>query len=214
MNKACRKSRSAAGGFTLIELLVVIAVLAILATLVIGVGKYIYEDAARRQTQTYQDIIMGAIDVYQDETGAYPPEEGTGGTRPWAWSSEQGGRWLGYDSVWPHTCRSWGLMEALTSVPAAKAKLDSLPDDAFARWPIPKGQETGGGWKQLDNDDVYRTIFVDAYGQVIDYQRDGGLGGRPVVISAGPDTLFGYDHYENKQNVAENRQDNIRSDER
>ena len=34
-------------------------------------------------------------------------------------------------------------------------------------------------------------VFVDAWGTMMDYQSRGGLGGAPVIISAGPDRVFG-----------------------
>ncbi len=69
------------------------------------------------------------------------------------------------------------LYKALKDNPAARKILGPLPDDAI------RGDR-----------------FVDGFGMRMDYSSDGGVGGAPVLISAGADSDFG------------TAQDNIRSD--
>ncbi len=77
--------------------------------------------------------------------------------------------------------RSAVLFAALSGNPAARAKLASLPSDAI---------------KKIDGNDC----FVDGFDQPLDYSPDGGVGGTPVLISAGADDDF------------TTEKDNIRSD--
>jgi len=53
------------------------------------------------------------------------------------------------------------------------------------------------------------TYARDAWGNTMIYFRDGGLGCKPVIISAGPDGEFGF-----ARGGKEKRRDNIRSDTR
>ena len=72
----------------------------------------------------------------------------------------------------------WGQLKA---VPAAKERLEKLDPDAL---------------------NTQEMKFLDGYGNAMKYERTGGLGKRPVLISAGPDGDFDKDA------------DNIRSDAR
>lgn len=55
---------------------------------------------------------------------------------------------------------------------------------------------------------------TDAYGNSMLYLKEGGLGGRPVIVSAGPDGKFGYEvAYKLKpEDQKKYQKDNIRSD--
>jgi prepilin-type N-terminal cleavage/methylation domain-containing protein len=54
-------------GFTLIELLVVMFIMAVIVALIVGVGPYVTDSAAKKETQATQAIIMRAIEAYQEE---------------------------------------------------------------------------------------------------------------------------------------------------
>jgi prepilin-type N-terminal cleavage/methylation domain-containing protein len=54
------------------------------------------------------------------------------------------------------------------------------------------------------------TSTNDAYGKSMVYFSDKGVGGKPVVISAGPDGVFGYE--KNLADPQRYKEDNIRSD--
>ncbi len=77
--------------------------------------------------------------------------------------------------------RNKALFTALKDNPAAEAKLRNLPGDAI---------------ENINSNDC----FVDGFERVLDYSSDGGVGGMPVLISAGPDSDF------------DTEKDNIRSD--
>jgi hypothetical protein len=65
----------------------------------------------------------------------------------------------------------------------------------------------------LGNDDG-TPLTTDAYGKPMLYLKDGGVGGKPVIVSAGPDGWFGYEkEYKNNPTLQKQYQkDNIRSD--
>lgn len=66
--------------FTLIELLVVLAIMAIVVALSVGVGKYLMEESARKETQSTLDIVNTAIYAYFKDQQAWPVEDGNKGT--------------------------------------------------------------------------------------------------------------------------------------
>ncbi len=57
-------------------------------------------------------------------------------------------------------------------------------------------------------------LTTDAYGNAMIYLKDGGMGGVPAIISAGPDGKFGYEAaYKTDPDLRNKyRKDNIRSD--
>ena len=145
------------------ELLVVLFIISILVSLVVGVAKYVYDEAGRKQTQTTQTIVMSAIEAFHDITGDYPDGNIVDLVRS-----------LKGDGVAPP-------LDAEVKKEAGE-KLLELPKDA------------------LDLSTTGATIR-DGFGYDMQYERDGGLGGRPVLISPGPDGSF------------TEEEDDIRSDE-
>jgi len=147
--------------FTLIELLVVILILGILVALVVGVSDYVMGEAARKQTQESQRILVNALQAYYDNSRprAYPPD-----------MSESETEWSMQDS-------SGQLVQYLTvgadpnnptpNHPACRAATEKLKDLAQEAYDPP--------------------YFRDAYDNEMGYDTDGGIGGGPVIISAGPD---------------------------
>ena len=160
--------------FTLIELLIVIGILALLVSLVVGVSAYVRGAGKRSETETIQAIIMTAIEAYRDNAMPrnYPPDTHA----PYSTSGETLYRFL----LGTHTAAPADL-SGNPAVRAASEKLVELPSGA-AR----------AGW----------STFFDGYDNPMRYEVAGGVGGRPVLISAGQD---------GKWNTAE---DNIRSDGR
>ena len=67
--------------------------------------------------------------------------------------------------------------------------------------------EVPGSLGDLPKDALQGQFFYDGFGKVMDYRRFGGLGGGPVIISAGPDKDM-KDDPNDKAN-----DDNIRSDQ-
>jgi prepilin-type N-terminal cleavage/methylation domain-containing protein len=162
---------------TLIELMVVIFILAVLAALVVGGGMWIRRASQEKQTITSQKIVMTTIRAYYDVYEEYPNDSTN---PPWD-PAESGKLLLGH------------LKGEEADADADKAKvrkatmeiLRGLPEDALP----------GAG-----------AAIKDGFERPMAYQRDGGLGGGPVVISAGPDGEFGDDA------SPEYKSDNIRSD--
>jgi prepilin-type N-terminal cleavage/methylation domain-containing protein len=66
------KRRSRQSGFTLIELLVVAAIIMILAASLLGVGRRILTAAQERLARSTLDILVSAVEQYQQEQSRYP----------------------------------------------------------------------------------------------------------------------------------------------
>ena len=84
--------------------------------------------------------------------------------------------------------RNANLLDQLKSDKGSLAKLNALPSDAV---------DTANSW------------ILDGFGRPFDYSPDGGLGGRPVLISPGPDGKLSTD----AGGKPEYDKDNIRSDQ-
>ena len=167
MRSGARRGRRA---FTLVELLVAMFIIAILITLVVQVARYVYEEAARKETQSAQNLVFLAVDAYHDLTGEYPPDAN--------------------DSAPGPADANQILLYYLSG------QEDTANDEMRAR--IKKA--TGDILLKLPPDVMDGQVIRDGYGNVMLYLREGGLGLRPVLISAGPDGQFG-------------NEDDIRSDE-
>ena len=59
-------------GFTLLELLVVMVIIAILASLTLGVFRYAQESAARNRSVMAHAAIKAALEKYKEQFGEYP----------------------------------------------------------------------------------------------------------------------------------------------
>jgi len=159
--------------FTLVELMVVVFIIGILVALVVGVGKYVYDEAARKETRTTLTVVSAAIEQYKELTGDYPLEAEILPDCP-ANSSRILLHWLtGNDTV---PALPAGIPEKVKKA-CFEGHILTLSKDAFS-----------GG----------QTIN-DAFGRELLYYRAGGFGGKPVVVSRGPDGV-------------ENNEDDIRSD--
>jgi prepilin-type N-terminal cleavage/methylation domain-containing protein len=136
------RSRDGRDGFTLVELLVVMFIMAVIVALIVGVGRYVTDSAAKKETQATQAIVMRAIQAYQETNpdGEYPQVNDPNETKD--------------------------LVEKLHNNEKASAILDEVTT-------LEKGK------------------IVDGFGEEMKYDADGGFGGTPVLISAGPDRHFG-----------------------
>ena len=150
-------------GFTLIELLVAIFIIGILVTLVIGVSNYVFEEASRKETQATQTIVMQAIEAYRDVMGNYPPDNNT--TDP---------NYTSY-SYTDATC----LMPHLTALNCYTGTKQTKIRKATGPIMLKLSAEA---MKTTDPDKLF-----DGFGKAMRYEQDGGLGGRPVLISDGDD---------------------------
>ena len=90
--------------------------------------------------------------------------------------------------------RSKNLYKQLNDLRESQAKMAGLPSEAIIN---------DGG----------KSFFADPNGVAFDYSDTGGLGGAPVIVSAGPDKLFPDPTNSNSaKRYPEAEDDNIRSD--
>jgi len=151
----------ACGGFTLIELMVAIFIISILIALVIGVGKYVYDESARRETESMQAIAMNAVEAFYGIVGEYPP-----------------------DSIsTPPAEGLAALLYCLRGGDEGGIEDLKLPESTCIRIKEVCGQIL----LEIPSDYFDGTTIKDAWGKQMDYKADGGLGGKPVLISPGPD---------------------------
>ena len=159
-----RGSRKGRFGFTLVEMLVVISIIAILLTIVVGVTQIVLVRASAEQTRTNMQIIHQAIEEYRIVKGEYPPDETDFSGQP---SSGE----LATMRYWKAYKRGKKLYDELVLVPQSQAFVDKLKKDAI---------------KSISTSDV----FVDGFDKYMEYYSDQGVGGTPVIISAGADGEF------------------------
>jgi len=178
--------------FTLIELLVVIFIMGILVTLVVSVSTYVMRKANREQTAANQQVILAAINAFHEITGDDPSDDPNHITNtdwlPLPSPQDAGVSGADYDAFLSGYTLQCFLLGAEAGSDQTKAKLQKATEKCLLE--LPEGVF------------VPKYGFRDAYGNWMRYDKDGGLGGRPVIISAGPDGRF------------ETEADNIRSDGR
>ena len=192
--------RSARTAFTLIELLVVIFILGILVTLVVGVAQYVYTEAARKQTQTTQALVMSVIEAFRTEFDKPP--------------ADRDDPFLTDDNDYDADRSVDILLQYLTG------DFEFDRDEAHYQYLVGSAPDAAADIEELNRrirrvtldgllalpTDAYSpeagdTDIRDGLDKEMRYERDGGHAGRPVLISAGPDGNFDI------------KDDNIRSDE-
>jgi prepilin-type N-terminal cleavage/methylation domain-containing protein len=175
--------------FTLIEVLIVIFILSILAALGTSVAGYVVRLSARHETTTTQRLLIQAVQSFYDASipKTYPPDC--------------------YDPSIPRpndSCRV--LLNHLTG----KYDPDNSGSLAIDKSQTPAARSATTLLLQLPRDawDGYWNSSVkDAWKHTLRYEARGGLGSVPVLISAGPDGLFGV------KSTDREGEDDIRSDE-
>ncbi len=160
-------------GFTLVEMLVAVFVIAVLISVVVGVSGIVVRRSAVDHTRESMRIIGLAMKAYKESTGRYPAEATELGDAPAGWA----------DRDWQAYMRSKGLYDKLMANTPAQEVLRALPPDSVA--------SPQGGNK----------TFVDGFGKYMDYFRDKGARGFPLLLSAGLDGGF------------DRQEDNVRSDD-
>jgi prepilin-type N-terminal cleavage/methylation domain-containing protein len=187
--RAVRPERPSRWGFTLVELLLVMFILSVLVGLVVGVSWYVIEEGRKKETLSSQKRLMAAIDAYHKVKVSVPDvvyDPDSTSTVP-------------YKKADPTQVMS-RLLTFLTT-----GKIDGILD---INSPIYKATHPF-----LGNDDG-TSLTTDAYGNSMVYMKDGGVGGKPVIVSAGPDGIFGYEaaYKTNPTLQKQYQKDNIRSD--
>lgn len=161
--------------FTLTELLIVIGIIAILVAIGAVAGGKAYRWASIKETRASMAIIMNAVMAYQENMDFYPNIPGfnqdhfllcvklDSSNNPDEADAADGT--LGFQ---------------LVANDFALERIKPLPSDAFS-----KTFETN-----KDSNGVVTWVkggFVDAWGNPFLYSPAAGLGGTPVLVSAGPD---------------------------
>jgi prepilin-type N-terminal cleavage/methylation domain-containing protein len=191
---AARPAHPSRWGFTLVELLLVMFILSVLVGLVVGVSWYVIEEGRKKETLSSQKKLMAAIDAYRKVTGHVP---GTTEGVSYEPDSSSQDKWdparvMGRLLICLTTGEGDGTVAVDFNSPLYKATLPFLGDASHP--PI--------------------TPTTDAYGKPMLYLNDKGVGGKPVIVSAGPDGKFGYEKeyklYPDRQK--QYQKDNIRSD--
>lgn len=199
-------ARAGRAAFTLVELMVVIFIIAIVIAMVVSVSKYVREESARKQTEATQALVMSAVDAFYTAFDKYPadnqtdPSRNTAGhdTTPDPQSIEKSvqtlmvyltGSWNGTPGLQADDY-TYLVNNSAPDTIALKAKIQALTSDKLLQLP-----------KDAYDPTASALTIHDGYGQPMRYEQKGGLGGRPVLISAGPDEKF-------------NTDDDIRSDGR
>lgn len=187
-----RPGHPARRGFTLVELLLVMFILSVLVGLVVGVSWYVIEMGRKKETLSRQKNLIGAIEGFRKVTGHVP------GDLP----AEQ----ISYepDSSVPYKYYPDKIMGNLINVlRTGSYTTNDNPDTTSA---IYKATNPFLGESGLAN-------TTDSWGNSMLYLKDGGVGGKPVIVSAGPDGKFGYGGKLETGGVNKQYQkDNVRSD--
>ena len=170
----------AGAGFTLIEMLVTLAILGIVVAMFIGAGNYVYGEASAKETRATQAVVMQAIDLFRELTGDYPPQ-----------------------NVVEKDDQTVDGLEAL--ICCLTGNIEDRDNWNMNQW-ITKKQITNNQIKKTiapillkldkdafkfdeDDEEEKRLYIYDGFKTVMRYDVAGGLGGRPVLISNGPDKI-------------------------
>ncbi len=229
-DRAAERGRGERGGMTLVELLVVLFVIAILVSLVVGVSSYITTRVSISQTQATQTVVNGAIQAYVKAQDA-PPAHPTSalydvilqGDSEMIWKTEL--QWEEQD-VRAYV-RSLCLFHQLVHVPESARELQHLGvGEALEQVSLVSGNPASNytglvyttWFKEWESDwgrdaNAPPRAFMDGFGKHMDYKRNEGLGGNPVLISAGEDGRFG-DRGSDSPILRNAVADNVRSDNR
>jgi prepilin-type N-terminal cleavage/methylation domain-containing protein len=179
-------------GFTLFELVLAVTILAILVSMVAGVGGYALMQAKIRLAESTISILVTALEQYHDFTGTFPPEcnnincledildgdfDGPGEHLPGFFSSEV-------------------LYYCLNRIPASSRIIGAISDSQTTNL-----DEIGRDLRFIPNpakreEDFSLIRFIDPWGKSLRYEYQQG-DNFPKITSAGPDKFFG-----NKDDIA------------
>ncbi len=208
INRPTRTRTSAAtGGFTLVELLVVMALIGIIVTMVISVGSSVRIKAAEDETHARLGLLRGALETYYELMGDYPVKVGAYVSEPKISVGEvinvRGNS--DHKNYWtadpPRSQRDSAkrnmafLMSYLLGLDETRKAVGLMPAECYVdekTWPdglYPL--EVYGNDDQNDPPAKEYTYILDSFDTPINYQRSGGVGGSPVLISAGVNGIFG-----------------------
>jgi len=173
-------------GFTLVELMLVMFLLSVLVAMVVGVSWYVIEQGRKTETLNHQRLFMAAVEAYRKVTGKLPYKRDF---RDCDYNPNSN-RPDDYDPD-RHMARLVKLLRG-----------ESPRNDAVANDPTIKAMFGESG----------EAMTSDAYGKSMVFLSDKGVGGSPVVISAGPDGMFGLERGLTVEQRQQYKKDNVRSD--
>ena len=164
------KTRKYKHGLSLVEMLIVVAVIALLATMVIGVASRIDNQSKEKLLDSTFALLEGALEEYREFQGDFPVSPAGNFS-----SAEERA-----------AVRSEYLYEHLRSIPSSREILEKI-SDSLIRNEYPPGV--------LPNDtypEIYDPWQVNSeeFRRAIDYIYVAG-DHYPKLISAGPDRIFG-----------------------
>lgn len=195
-------------GFSLIEIIAVVAVLSILASLVLGVGRRIKQQAEERLAKGAIDIIVLALDEYYKFHGRYPFEALPGPPPPppqYDWANLESpddlidgtndgvGGTIGGAGTYDPLLKDWSseaLYYLLDSTPNCKRIIDAISNKLITN----KGDNglpleiTIPGPPPTTSSLVR---FIDPWGNPLRYTFDRVTDSFPLIESAGLDGNFG-----------------------
>jgi type II secretory pathway pseudopilin PulG len=158
-------------GFTLAELVAALVALMIFVSLASAVDRYVREDALRRQAIATLRTAMDALEAYRMCPRGEPHSQAavaqSAAAQPVATQSAT--TQVAAGGYPPSSDDGRSLLAALRSCRACDEPLARLSERALRDAAV---------------------AITDPYGQPLRYLSDGGIGGRPVLISAGPDRIF------------------------
>ena len=147
-------------GVTLVEMLVVVAIIALLATMVIGIATRIDNQSKERGLKNTFGLLEGALEEYYEYWGYFPEQPEKDFTNAAAHSEI--------------------LYGALNSIPSSRQILDKISDSLIRNeYGDPNTPEIYDPWK----------INSKEFRRAIDYIYVSG-NTFPVITSAGPDRNF------------------------
>ncbi len=167
--------------FTLVELLVVIFIIAILVSLVVGVATYVMDESAIKETEITQAMTMVVLNSFyelynkypadrEDPSGSYDTDDSSRVLLKYLTGILEDDDDLEYLTGQPTSTQAERDAEGKKIRDALSDSLLKLPEDAFI----------AGSPSRI----------LDGWGKDMRYQKDGGFGGTPVLISDGPDQSY------------------------
>ncbi len=182
--RAARHASRSRQGFTLVELMLVMFILSVLVALVVGVSSIVMEQTRKTETLDKQQRLMTIVEKYRKVTNHLPYISSPGD--------------IDYD---PYSNDSYQIEPEKHMERLYKVLRGQYPSDNQVKAAIED---------LLDDSSISMT--TDAYGKIMVFFSDKGAGGSPVIVSAGPDGVFGYERDIPEQQRSQYKEDNIRSD--
>lgn len=156
------KSNKYKHGITLVEILVVVSIIALLASMVIGIAARIDNQSKERGVKSSFALLEGALQEYYDYNGSFPAAADA-----------------------DPNVNSETLYAELKFVPVSRDLLENISDrliqDRVRAVLLPPKPEL---------QDVWGPELYDLWGTVLDYRYVPG-DNFPELVSAGPDKIFG-----------------------